>query len=401
MKTQVNLAVIGLGARGLSLLEMVFMEHPDVCIVAVCDIYQDRCQAGAKMVVAGGQKAPLETTNYREILSLPDLDAVMICTSWEDHIYMAQEAMEKGIYVGLEVGGSYSVEECWDLVRTYERTKIPVMLMENCCYGRNELMLFNMVRQGVFGELVHAAGGYLHDLRSEIAYGRENRHYRLRNYRARNTENYPTHELGPIAWLLDINRGNRFLSLTSQASKARGMQDFIQRKKPDDQDLLKTEFAQGDVVTTIIKCARGETIVLTLDTTLPRYYSRGLQIHGTRGMYNEENQSIFLDGVHDSEHFTWSKQWGNLEIYREAYEHPIWKNYLAEGVKKGHGGMDWLVYAEFIKAVQGGTSTPIDVYDLASWMVISALSEQSIALGGQPVYVPDFTNGKWIDRNRL
>lgn len=401
MKENVNIAVIGLGARGLSLLEQVFLEHPAVTVLGVCDVYQDRCQAGSDLVVSKGQKPPLQTTKYQEILALQGLDAVLICTGWEDHMYMAQEAMEKGIYVGLEVGGAYSVEECWDLVRTYERTKTPVMLLENCCYGRNELMLLNMVEQGVFGELVHLAGGYFHDLRAEIAFGEENRHYRLRNYLARNTENYPTHELGPIAWLLDINRGNRLVSLTSVASKARGLRAYIKREKPDDPTLSEAEFAQGDIVTTIIKCARGETIVLTLDTTLPRYYSRGLALHGTKGMYNEENQSVFLDGVNDTHHFSWANHWGNLEKYRQEYEHPIWKKYLAEGVKAGHGGMDWLVYAEFITAVQKQEQTAIDVYDLATWMSISALAEESIALGGQPVFIPDFTKGRWIDRSRF
>ncbi len=398
MEMTVNVAVIGLGARGLSLLEMVFMEHPLVKIVAVCDVYGDRCKAAAEVVVKKGQPQPLETTDYKEVLSLPNLDAVLICTSWEDHISMAIEAMEAGIYVGLEVGGAYSVQECWDIVRAYERTKVPVMLLENCCYGRNELMLLNMVEQGVFGEIVHVAGGYLHDLRSEIACGQENRHYRLRNYLHRNCENYPTHELGPLARILDINRGNRLISLTSQASKSKGLQDYIRRHKANDKNFLNADFAQGDVVTTVIKCARGETIVLTLDTTLPRYYSRGLQIHGTRGMYNEENQSIFLDGVNDQDHFTWSKHWGNIEKYRKQYEHPIWKQYLEEGVKQGHGGMDWLVYADFIQAVQNKMPTPIDVYDLATWMSISALSEESIALGGHPVAIPDFTNGKWLGR---
>lgn len=398
METKVNVAVVGLGARGLSLLEMVFLEHPAVSIVAVCDLYADRHQAAAEVVLKKGQPRPFETTDYGEVLSLPNVDAVLICTSWEDHIYMAMEAMEAGIYVGLEVGGAYSVQECWDIVQTYERTKVPVMLLENCCYGRNELMLLNMVEKGVFGEIVHCAGGYLHDLRPEIAFGRENRHYRLRNYKHRNCENYPTHELGPLARILDINRGNRLLSLTSQASKAKGLHDFIRRHKAEDESLMNADFAQGDVVTTVIKCARGETIVLNLDTTLPRYYSRGLQIHGTRGMYNEANQSIFLDGVNDQDHFTWSKNWGNLEEYRKQYEHPTWRQYLEEGVKQGHGGMDWLVYSDFIAAVQNKTPTPIDVYDLATWMSITALSEESIALGGHPVFIPDFTKGKWIGR---
>ena len=392
---RIEIGLIGLGSRGLSLLENVFLEHPEVVIPAVCDVYEDRALAGADMITNKGYGRPFVTTHYEEILAIDSLDAVILCTSWENHINIAVEAMEAGKYAACEVGGAYSVQECWKLVETFERTKIPVMLLENCCYGRDELMILNMVQQGLFGEIIHCSGGYLHDLREEIAFGRENRHYRLRNYKHRNCENYPTHELGPIARILNINRGNRMLTLTSTASKARGLASYIREHKSDDQELLQTEFAQGDVVTTVIQCAHGETIVLKLDTTLPRYYSRGLTVHGTKGMYNEENGSIFLDGVHDSYHFKWHEQWGNIHKYRKEYEHPIWTQYLKEGVKKGHGGMDWLVYADFVDSVKHQTQTPIDVYDMASWMCITALSEQSIGLGGHPVAIPDFTNGKW------
>jgi hypothetical protein len=182
------------------------------------------------------------------------------------------------------------------------------------------------------------------------------------------------------------------------ASKARGMHEYVLKKKGEDSALAHTEFMQGDIVTTMIKCAHGETITLTLDTTLPRYYSRGFNVRGTKGMYHEENQSIYLDGQHDAHHAEWNKQWGNVEEFREQYDHPVWKKYIAEGVKDGHGGMDWLVFSDFFNSVKNGTSTPLDVYDMASWMCISALSEESIALGGHPVAIPDFTNGKWMNR---
>ena len=399
MGKKVTLGLIGLGARGIGLLKTVFLHHEDVEFDVVCDGYEDRCQEAAELIEKAGRPRPLTTQDYKEILGMKTVDAVILCTSWENHLNLAIEFMEAGKYVGCEVGGAYTVQECWKIVEAYERTRVPVMLLENCVYGRDEMMVYHMSEMGVLGTIVHCEGGYKHDLRDEVAFGRENRHYRLDNYIHRNTENYPTHELGPIAKVLHINRGNRMLTLTAMASRAAGMKEYIKNNKADDEVLMNTEFRQGDVVNTIITCANGETILLTLDTTLPRYYSRGFTVQGTKGMYFEDNQSLFIDGEeHAKDHFEWKKHWGNVEEYREKYEHPVWKKYMAEGIKEGHGGMDWLVFCDFVESVQNQSEVPIDVYDLAAWMSISALAEQSIALGGQPVAIPDFTNGMWIKR---
>lgn len=397
MKNKVRVGMIGLGSRGMGLLEHIILKMQDVEVVAVCDRYEDRQTAAAEKVEKAQGSTPFTTSEYTEVLAITEVDAVVIGASWADHISIAVASMEAGKYVASEVGGAYSVQECWRLVEAYERTKVPCMIMENCCYGREELMVLNMVKQGVFGDIVHCAGGYLHDLRDEIAYGYENRHYRLDNYIHRNCENYPTHEIGPIARVLDINRGNRMVSLVSMASKSKGMKEYIKNEKSDDLELAKVDFMQGDIVTTIIKCAHGETITITLDTTLPRYYSRGFTVRGTKGMYTEDNQSIFIDGQHDH-NAAWNSNWGNVDEFREKYEHPLWKKFLDEGVKGGHGGMDWLVFADFFESVKQGTQTPLDVYDMASWMCISTLSEDSIAMGGHPVAIPDFTNGKWMTR---
>lgn len=397
MKDNVKIGMIGLGARGMGLLGHIILNMSDVEVVAVCDRYEDRQNKAADKVEEKRGKRPVVTNDYTEVLAIEEIDAVIIGASWADHIDIAVAAMEAGKYVASEVGGAYSVQECWRLVEAYERTKVPVMIMENCCYGRDELMVLNMVKQGIFGDIVHCAGGYQHDLRDEIAYGYENRHYRLDNYINRNCENYPTHEIGPIAQVLNINRGNRMVSLVSMASKAKGMKEYIKNEKSHDSGLADVDFMQGDIVTTVIKCAHGETITITLDTTLPRYYSRGFTVRGTKGMYTEDNHSIFIDKEHDH-HSAWNKNWGNADEYREKYEHPIWKKFLEEGVKGGHGGMDWLVFADFFESVKKGTQTPLDVYDMASWMCISTLSEDSIAMGGHPVAIPDFTNGKWMTR---
>lgn len=401
MKKKLNIGFIGLGGRGTGLLQDIVLPREEISVLAVCDKYEDRRENGAKMVKEKKGNEPLCTADYREVLAIEAIDAVIVATSWADHLSIVIDAMKAGKYVATEVGGAYSVDECWELVRTHEETGVPCMMLENCCYDRNELMVLNMVKQGIFGEIVHCQGGYRHDLRDEVSFGRENRHYRLVNYMNRNCENYPTHELGPIAKILNINRGNRMLTLNSIASKSAGLHQFLLDKKGEEYDLTNAEWTQGDVVTTVIKCAHGQTIVLTLDTTLPRWYSRGFHIQGTKAMFDEDTRSIFIDGEHNKYDFDWSSQWKNVEEFREKYEHPIWKQYLSEGVTGSHGGIDWLVFSAFFDAVKKGTQTPIDVYDMAAWMCITPLSAQSIAMGGAPVAIPDFTNGRWINREPI
>lgn len=398
MHKKIYMGLIGLGDRGYYLMQDAFLQHPHVEIAVVCDIYEDRCERAAKKIEESGFKRPVITMDYKKILAMEEINVVVLCTSWDRHIDLAIACMEAGKSVGCEVGGAYSVQECWKLVEAYERTGTPIMLLENCCYGREEMMVLNMVRQGIFGEIVHCGGGYLHDLREEVATGKENRHYRLKNYLHRNTENYPTHELGPISKVLNLNHGNRMLTLTAISSKAAGLKEYTGTHYPENEALNKAHFRQGDIVNTLITCAGGETIELKLDTTLPRYYSRGFLVQGTKGMYTEENQSIFLDGKDNPFDFKWQEQWGNAEKYREEYDHPLWKEYLEEGVKQGHGGMDWLAFRDFIDSVIDQKNMPIDVYDMAAWMCITALAEESISLGGHPVAIPDFTNGRWMSR---
>lgn len=394
---KIKIGQVGIGSRGHWLLKDVMLENEKCEVVAVCDVYEDRTKEAQDMVNEKYGKVPFGTQDYMEIVKHPDVELVVITAAWEAHVPVAIAAMENGKMVALEVGGSYSVEQCWDLVKCYERTKMPFMFLENCCYGKRELMILNMVQQGLFGEIVHCAGGYHHDLRNEISFGKEKRHYRLRNYLNRNCENYPTHELGPIARVLNINHGNRMVSLTSTASKAAGLKEYIKQKKSDDEELMNATFNQGDVVTTVIKCAGGETIVLTLDTTLPRCYTRGFRVNGTKGMYQEEIDTVFIDGM-EKEHWSWKPLWGNAEKYEEEYMHPIWKDYIKSGVQGGHDGMDWLEFDRMFDCILEGRDMEIDVYDAASWMCITALSEKSIALGSAPVEIPDFTNGYWTMR---
>lgn len=393
----IKVGFVGLGARGEYLLENIVLRQKEL-VTAVCDVYQDRADKGSELVVAAGQEAPRVYTDYKEVIADENVNTVVVATAWESHVEIAVAAMKAGKAVAIEVGGAYSIDDCWKLVHTYEETGTPFMFLENCCYGRREMMVLNMVEKGVFGEIVHCTGGYQHDLRSEVACGIELRHYRLRNYLRRNCENYPTHELGPIAKVLKLGHGNRMLSLTSNASKAAGLRDYIKANKPEDELLKDVTFAQGDIVTTVIKCAGGETIVLTLDTTLPRYYSRDFTVRGTKGFYEEVTDSIYLDTEEDNKHhMDWARTCaGNADNYEEEYDHPVWKEYMQKGVEEGHGGIDWLEFKDFFAALRNNTPMPIDVYDAASWMAVTALSEISIAKGGAVVEFPDFTNGKWL-----
>ncbi len=398
--SEIALGYIGLGQRGMGLLkECVISQCPNIKMV--CDLYEDRCKDAAELIEEKTGKKPLTTTDYNEVLTNKDINTVIIASAWESHIEIAVAAMKAGKAVGLEVAGAYSLDDCYKLVDTYEETKKPFMLLENCCFGRRELMALNMVKKGLFGEVVHCSGGYHHDLRSEVANGRENRHYRLRNYLSRNCENYPTHELGPIAKILNINHGNRMITLSSTASKSCGLAEYVKNNKPDDEFLKGKSFAQGDIVTTVIKCAGGETITLTLDTTLPRYYSRGFTVRGTKGMYEEATDSVFIDRPEDTAHdFDWLKECvRNAEQYEEEYDHPIWKEYLQAGVQGSHDGMDYLEFSIFFDALKNNKPMPIDVYDAASWMAVTVLSEMSIARGGAVVDFPDFTRGKWHIHN--
>lgn len=394
--SNLNIGIVGLGARGTGLLKLI-ARMKDIDISWLCDLYADRVESATKVVNKIKGYEPKGTSDYKNIIDDKNIDAIIILSSWESHTKIALEAMEKNIYVGLEVGGAYDIQECWDLVDAYEKHKTPCMMLENCCYGKYELMVLNMVRKGMFGTVVHCAGGYHHDLRKEIAFGKENRHYRLQNYLTRNCENYPTHELGPISKILNLNRGNKMKSLVSVSSKASGMREYIKENKSGDEDLVNAEFAQGDIVTTTIKCENGETIVLTLDTTLPRHYSRGFTVRGTKAMYQEEANILFLDKKHQIYDFYSRPLWNNGKKYARKYAHPIWKQYRKEGIRGGHGGMDYLVLRAFFESVHAKGETPIDVYDTASWMCITALSEKSIK-EEIVVEVPDFTRGKWKNR---
>jgi predicted dehydrogenase len=343
------------------------------------------------------------------MLEKEKLDAIIISTPWEWHTPMIIGSLEAGIpYVGTEVVLGITLEDHWDVVKASQGLGGQVMMLENVCYRRDVMAVLNMVRQGLFGELIHLQGGYQHDLR-EVKFndgkqpygggvefgekGFSEAKWRTAHAVQRNGDLYPTHGIGPLAHLVNINRGNRFLSLNSFASKSRGLHNYIVRKSGPAHPNAQVRFRLGDVVTTQINCANGETILLQHDTNLPRPYSLGFRVQGTEGIWMDVNKSIYLEGRSATPHI-----WENQKEWFEKYDHPLWTRWIRETKDAGHGGIDFFVIHAFIEAAKRKTATPMDVFDAASWSAITPLSERSIELGNETLEFPDFTGGQWMYR---
>lgn len=388
MKDKIRLAYVGVGARGITVLRECFLHMKDVEIAVICDLVPQKCEAAVKAVEESGGQTPFVTNDWKEAVLREDVDAVAFMDTWYDRIDKACFAMEAGKYTAIEVCGAYSLSDCFRLVEVQERTGTPLMMLENCCYGRREMMALKMAKDGDFGEIVHCSCGYCHAL-PEFYFnctGDLESNFRVQSLRGRSCDFYPTHGLGPISKILSLNKGNRAVKLSSFASKGAGLKAAAEKTGK----YTELDFKQGDVVTTIVTCANGETIRITLDTTLPRaFYSRDIEVRGTKGMCTESRKAFYLEGMAENAE-------NNEEEFYEKYDHPIWKEFSKEGERGGHGGMDWLVCRAFIESAKNGTPPPIDVYDAALWMAITPLSEESIARGGAPVDVPDFTRGKWL-----
>jgi hypothetical protein len=408
---KVRLGFIGVGLRGQSHLELA-LRRSDVEVVALCDVQQRMIDMSKELVKASGKPMPQiimdGPTGYKKLLDNKDIDAVIIATPWELHTIMCIDAMNAKKYVGCEVITGMTIEECWQLVHTSERTGMPLMMLENVCYRRDVMAILNMVRQNIFGEIVHLQGGYQHDLR-EVKFndgkqpygggaefgekGFSEASWRTLHAVNRNGDLYPTHGIGPVAMMIDINRGNRLTELVSYSTKARGLHDYIKKVGGENHPNTKVEFKLGDIVTTMIKCANGETILLQHDTNLPRPYSLGFRVQGTSGIWMDVNKSIYIEGKSKNAH-----QWDDAKEWLDKYDHPLWKKYGNDAAGAGHGGMDWFVLNAFIEAVKRKVNTPQDVYDAVTWSAITPLSETSIRLGGETVEIPDFTQGKWMYR---
>lgn len=413
----VRVGFIGVGSRGRLHMEEM-LKRKDVEIVAIADPDPTSIGKALSLVRKYGKKEPKAfgsgNFDFKNLLKLAELDAVFIASPWEWHLPQSVLAMESGKAVGLEVAGAIKLQDCWDFVNTYEKTKSPIMILENVCYRRDVMAVLNMVQQKRFGELLHLQGGYQHDLRAQlfntspecckgVEFGEKgigSSRWRTEYYQKVNAEIYPTHQLGPIAVMTDINRGNRLTSLNSMATKARGMNRYVAKNLEGgpNHPNAKLKFKLGDIVTTSLQTANGETIVLTHDTNSPRPYNLGFKVQGTNGIWQEFQEGQFNQGMIYFEDSSPAHTWENPQKYLEEYDHPLWKKFAKEAEGSGHGGMDFFVDNAFIECIKRKVDFPLDVYDLATWRSITPLSERSINEGGQLVKVPDFTRGKWKTR---
>ena len=408
---KIRVGMIGVGLRGTNHLNNVLLRD-DVLVTAICDIDPNRISIALDRIEKAGQKKPAvfgsSDYDYRNLLALKEVDAVIIATPWLWHTRMAKDAMLAGKYTGLEVSAANTMEECWDLVNTHEQTGTHLMILENVNYRRDVLAVLNMVKQNVFGELVHFRCGYQHDLRfvklndGKSAYGKgvefgekgiSESAWRTQHSLLRNADVYPTHGVGPIAAMSNINRGNRFTSLTANATKGIGLHDYIVKNGGADHPNAKLKFKQGDVITSTIETANGETIIVTHDCNLPRPYSLGFRVQGSNGLWEVDGNRIYIEGQSKRPH-----QWDQADEWLKKYDHPLWKKYGELATGAGHGGMDFFVINAFIESAKQNIAPPMDAYDAAAWSAITPLSELSIENNGEPQDFPDFTRGNWIKR---
>ena len=397
----IGIGLIGLGARAETLLAGIRLME-GIRITAVCDMKPEKIEKILDIFRKHSQPLPKTFTDYHELLKDQDTDAVFISTSWNSHLPIATDCLKQGKYAAFEVGGAASAEDLWRLVQAEESSSAHCMMLENACYGRDELMVLKMVRQGLFGELIYCECGYEHDICDDLSMDFEKHYERAIHNQHRNGDLYPTHGLGPIAKIMRINRGNRFLTISSHTTKARGLAAY--RREHGLPDVV---FNNGDITTSVIHCANGENITITHGVTLPRPYSRDCRVQGTKGIWLENAGGIYIEGISPKfqeldvagNPYTTHK-WDKVTDFYEKYDHPIWAKYRGNEVG-GHNGVDALVMYAFLDAVRRKAVPPIDVYDVASWMSVTYLSEQSAAMGGMPVPFPDFTSGKWVDRKPL
>ncbi|WP_297764621.1 Gfo/Idh/MocA family oxidoreductase [uncultured Muriicola sp.] len=409
-KEELNVGLIGVGLRGTNHLRNLIL-RTDVRITALCDVDPERITLGKKLLAEAGKKAPAifgkNSLDYLNLLALKEVDAVIIATPWLWHTRMTVDAMKAGKYAGVEVSAANTLEECWDLVNTHEATGTHMMILENVNYRRDVLAVLNMVKQGIFGEMVHFRCGYQHDLR-EVKFNNGKQPYgggvefgekaisearwRTEHSVKRNADVYPTHGLGPVAVMADINRGNRFLSLTSHATKGIGLHNHIVKNGGEDHPNAKVKFKQGDVITTTVDTANGETIIITHDCNLPRPYSLGFRVQGANGLWEVDGNRIYIEGKSESH------RWDAADSWLSEYDHPLWKKYGEYAAGAGHGGMDFFVLNSFVESAKANIAPPMDAYDAAAWSAVTPLSEVSILHKGEPQDFPDFTRGLWMKR---
>lgn len=399
---QVKVAFIGLGMRGPGHAKQVAFLKDKATIRAICDIRAEKAEAASQMLQEMGQSPAVyagKEEAWKEMLQRDDIDLVIIATPWDDHVPMAVYAMQQGKHVAVEVPAAMTLEGCWQLVDTAETTQRNCMMLENVCYGDEELWLLNMAEQGVFGTLTYAEAAYIHDLRF-LMFDKKGYYdqWRIRHHIAQDGNLYPTHGLGPVAQYLGIARGDRFERLVSMSSLEAGLTEHSLSVENDNEFFNRHDFVHGDMSNTMIKTAKGRTILVQHDVVTPRPYNRINALAGTKA-YHEgypSRLSMKEKGGH---------QWLNEADYqamREKYKHPIWTKLKAEiEANGGHGGMDFVQIYRLIDCLHRGMPLDMDVYDAADWSVVIPLSKLSVELGSVAVQFPDFTRGKWEGKREL
>ena len=395
----VRWGIIGVGARGSGhAAQLAQIEGSEV--VAISDLYEDWAQRSAKGIEKLGKKRPElyygSPTKYHEMLARPDIDAVIIATPWEEHAPMAIAAMKAGKHAFTEVPMAFTLGDLWNVINTSERTGRHCMMMENCNYGREELLFLNLCRQGVIGELLHGEAAYLHELRDQMnEVERGTGSWRTKYYSKANGGNlYPTHGLGPIAQYMNIARTeDLFDRVVSFSSPARGRASYAEANFPADHKWNKMKFECGDISTQLIKTRLGRTIMVQWDETNPRPYSRHDLIQGTKGILAGYPERAAIEGR--GSYHEWIEGEAFQKLYEE-YEHPLYKRMGDLAVKMGgHGGMDFIMLCRIVECLRQGTPLDQNVYEGAFWSAVRPLSSKSEADGGAPQKFPDFTRGGW------
>lgn len=389
---EVRIGYVGVGLQGTSHVENL-LHVPGARITAVCDIVEEKVRHAQKLVMDKGHPEPAAyfrgPRDFERLCETEDLDLVYTATPWEWHIPVCLSAMKNGKHAATEVPAAMTLDDCWALVEAAEKYRRHCVMMENCNYGRSEMMVFNMVRQGLFGEILHAGGGYLHDLRA-IKFENANEGLWRRAWSMKKNANlYPTHGLGPVANCMDINRGDRFEYLVSMSTPSRGLQRYAQDHFPEGAPQRSEKFVLGDVNSSLIRTARGKTILVSHDTNLPRPYSRINMVQGTKGLFQGYPDRVHVEG-RSPEH-----TWEDAKAYLEEFDHPLWKDLSGDAEGAGHGGMDYIEDYRLVKCLREGLPTDMNVYDAAALSAVVHLSGESLAKRSAPVDFPDFTRGRW------
>jgi hypothetical protein len=390
---RVRIGFVGVGGMGMVHVENL-LAIDGVEIRAICDIVPEKVRRAQEMVVRAGQAPPAGydrgPRDFERLCAEQDLDIVYNATPWEWHVPICLAAMRSGKHAATEVPAAVTIDECWQLVDAAEKHRKHCVMMENCCYDRLELLAFHLTRKGLLGEILHGECGYNHDLRA-IKFADEGEGlWRRAHAIARNGNLYPTHGLGPIAQCMDINRGNQFDYLVSMSGPSRGLQAWAAEHYPADHPKRRETYRLGDVNLALIRTMKGQTILVTHDTNLPRPYSRKYALQGTRGLVEGYPRRVYVEGVSPKEH-----QWDPIDRWFDEHDHPLWKSERVKEATRGHGGMDFLEDWRLIQCLRNGWPTDQDVYDAAAWSAVTEATERSVAGRGRAVNLPDFTRGRW------